>query len=65
MPIGLENIHEENGMMAVDIVFNELPGVIMDQTRWEGEILVEGDVVIAPSATLVLADGVKIQFKKG
>ena len=65
LPIGLENIHEENGMMAVDIVFNELPGVIMDQTRWEGEILVDGDVVIAPSATLVLADGVKIQFKKG
>ena len=63
LPLGLENIHEQNGRMVVDIVSNELAGVITGRSRWEGEIQIDGDVVIAPGATLSLADGVKISFK--
>ena len=65
LPLGLENIREENGRMLVDIVSNELDGVITGRTRWEGDIRIDGDVVVAPEATLVLANGASIGFESG
>ena len=65
LPLGLENIQEQNGRMVVDIVSNELAGVVTGRSRWEGEKIIDGDIVVAPGATLSLADGVKISFKNG
>ena len=61
----LENMRMNGDKMYVDFVQADRAGHIVGQERWEGELEIEGDVVVHPGARLVLADGVRVGVRRG
>ena len=51
--------------MVVDVVRQQRPGHIVGDATWTGRVDLDGDVVVAPSATLTIDAGAEIRFARG
>ncbi len=61
--IAVENIRAEGTRMIADILVRQpLDGHINSDTTWFGEVMVDGDVVVQPGATLTVASGTTVRF---
>ena len=59
----IENIRAEGTRMIVDILVRQpLEGHIHSDTTWSGEVMVDGDVVVQPGATLTVTSGTTVRF---
>ncbi len=61
----LENMRPEGNQMRFDFAGTAREGHIVGQVRWEGDVQLNGDVVVQPGARLVLADGVRVALARG
>jgi hypothetical protein len=61
-----EELREEPKLLNIGTAatFIKAPAVIEQDTIWSGEVVVEGTVLVARSATLVIAPGTVIRFKR-
>ena len=65
LPLGIavENIRAQGTDMMVDILRHSLPGHVVSDTTWSGELLLDGDLIIESGATLRLSPGTNIRFE--
>ncbi len=63
----LENITAlGGGRMGLDVLLRQpVTGNISSDTTWTGNVLLDGDIVIEPGATLTLAAGTQVSFNSG
>ncbi len=65
LAFALENIRFSGGQMLFDVERQTRAGQVVGEVRWQGEIVLDGDVVVQPGARLVLADGTRVLFARG
>ncbi len=53
-------IQRQGGDMGVDVVLPRWAGVIREEVRWVGQVLVDGDLEIAPEGRLILCAGTTV-----
>ncbi len=61
----LENMRMDGNRMLIDFVRTERMGHIVGEERWDGEVEIDGDIVVQPGARLVLAEGVRVRVRRG
>jgi M6 family metalloprotease-like protein len=64
LPLGIvvENMRSQGSSLVADIVRQQLPGHVYKDTTWSGDLVVDGDLVIEPGASLRLAPGTTVRF---
>ncbi len=67
LPLGvaIDNIRPQGTAMVVDVVRQQRPGHIVGDETWTGRVDLDGDVVVAPGATLTIDAGAEIRFARG
>jgi parallel beta-helix repeat protein len=58
-----ETRRSELGRDAVDISYRD--ALLTEDTTWQGVVLIEGGVTIAPQATLTVSSGTIVRFRRG
>ena len=59
--LALRRIHRQGAAMAVDIVQPRWAGTIAEEIHWLGEIVVDGDLTIAPEGRLVVHSSARVR----
>ena len=59
------DIRPQGAAMVVDVVRQQLVGHIVGDATWTGRVDLDGDVVVAPGATLTIDAGAEIRFARG
>jgi M6 family metalloprotease-like protein len=65
LAFALDDIRFSGEQMLFDIERSTRAGQIVGEVRWQGEVLLDGDVVVQPGARLVVADGTRVLFARG
>ena len=68
LPLGfaVENIRAQGTRLTADILVGQpLDGHVHADTTWSGEVIVDGDVVVQPGATLTVAPGTTVRIPGG
>ncbi len=66
LPLGVAiDIRPQGAAMVVDVVRQQLVGHIVGDATWTGRVDLDGDVVVAPGATLTIDAGAEIRFARG
>lgn len=60
--LAIRNIRSQGSEMTADVSLPHWAGVIRQQVHWIGEILVDGDLTIAPEGELVIYDNTRVRF---
>lgn len=60
--VAISNIRRQGDEMSADLSVPRWAGVISQQVHWVGEILVDGDLTIAPGGELVIYDNTRVRF---
>ena len=60
--LAIRNIRRQGSEMTADVSLPHWAGVIRQQVHWLGEILVDGDLTIAPEGELVIYDNTRVRF---
>lgn len=60
--VAISNIRPQGSEMTADLSLSRWAGVIRQQVHWIGEILVDGDLTIAPEGELVIYDNTRVRF---
>ncbi|RKY47617.1 MAG: hypothetical protein DRP91_07300, partial [Candidatus Neomarinimicrobiota bacterium] len=56
---------DDNKAATVDIYTNAWTGEIEENTTWDGDVFVYGNVTVSPNVELTIVPGVKIKFDSG
>jgi M6 family metalloprotease-like protein len=65
LAFALENIRFSGGQMHFAIERTARAGQVVGEVRWQGEVVLDGDIVVQPGARLVVADGARVLFARG
>ena len=67
LPLGvaIDNIRPHGAVMVVDVVRAQRTGHIGGDATWTGRVELDGDVVVAPGATLTIDADAEIRFARG
>ena len=60
--VSIGPIRRQGDAMVVDVSLARWAGTIHGEVRWAGEILVEGDLTVAPGARLIVFPGTRVLF---
>ena len=58
----IRNIRSKGKRMIVDIELSRWAGIINGEVHWAGDIIVDGDVTVAPQGKLVIHDNTRVRF---
>jgi len=58
----IDNMHRQSTTMIVDIRLPRWAGTIRERVRWLGEVIVDGDLTIAPEGTLMMYNNTRVRF---
>jgi M6 family metalloprotease-like protein len=60
--VSLEKIRRQGPGLLVDVAVPHWAGLIREMTHWQGEVLVDGDLTIAPEGALVVHPDTRVRF---
>lgn len=65
LAFALDDIRFSGEQMLFELERTERAGQIVGEVRWQGEVVLDGDVVVQPGARLVVADDTRVLFARG